>query len=61
LMMKSGFTALTRSLTPRVRDETGELDDTDGASPSRAFVDVADVPATSRERSGTVPEVARGA
>lgn len=61
-MMKSGFTARTRSLTPRVRDETGEFDDVDGAFSSRAFVDVADVPATSRERSETsVPEVARGA
>tara|TARA_B100000003_G_scaffold91006_1_gene81645 strand:+ start:7970 stop:8104 length:135 start_codon:yes stop_codon:yes gene_type:complete len=44
-----------------VREDTGELDDVDGASSSRAFVDVADVPTASRARSETIPEAARGA
>ena len=54
--LKSGFTARTRSLAPRVREDTGELDDVDGASSSRAFVDVAGP--TSRARSETI-EAAR--
>ena len=42
----------------RDAEVTGELDDVDGASSSRAFVDVADVPTTSRARSETIPEAA---